>query len=241
MTDFDCLITNPPFSRIYPFVKKAFQLGKPFCMLLPNYVIYKRGVLKLFHVYGIYKIDITDRPKWTLPSGKTLLSDGRATYSWFCGNFDFIKKGLSYDGRFFMTKQFKSGPSLTHDSQMSQVSQLSQDSQISEFEYEEELEESEPDNHFICSSCEFVSFDENTFPHECPKCSQDYCTKCVVWYLGGNVVDDEFDAGDDRRFLCKDCSNAEPITDGDNSTDEGFHPIVRGLDGNEVLNGHTNI
>ena len=45
VTKFDCLITNPPFSRIYPFVKKAYKLGKPFCLLLPNYVIYKRGVV----------------------------------------------------------------------------------------------------------------------------------------------------------------------------------------------------
>ena len=240
VTKFDCLITNPPFSRIYPFIKKAYKLGKPFCLLLPNYVIYKRGVLKLFHLHGVHKIDITDRPKWTLPSGKTLLSDGRATYSWFCGNFDFIKKGLSYEARFFMTKPFKTGPPLTQDSQMSQVSQLSQDSQVSELEFEEELEESEPDNHFICSGCDYVSFDEDVHPHECPKCNQDFCRKCIVWYLGGNIVEEEFEAGDDPCFLCKDCST-DPITDGDESTtdDGSFHPVVRGLDGNEVFNGHT--
>ena len=68
----------------------------------------------------------------------------------------------------------------------------------------------------------------------------DYCHKCIVWHLEGNVVEDEFDAGDDQCFPCKDCSNADPITDGDDSTtdDGSFHPIVRG-DGNEVFNGHA--
>ena len=74
----------------------------------------------------------------------------------------------------------------------------------------------------------------------CPKCHQDFCRKCIVWYLGGNIVEEEFEAGDDPRFLCKDCST-DPITDGDESTtdDGSFHPVVRGLDGNEVFNGHT--
>ena len=185
-----------------------------------------------------------DRPKFSTEDGKTLMGDGRVIHSWFFGNFEWIKKGLEYKGELFMLNPFKqpparqisgggfSGPPLTQDSQLSQLSEIS---------YYEELEDTPPDNHFICSGCNFICFDEKTDAHECPRCSEDYCRECIVWYLGANVVESEDAAGDDRRFLCKHCANPDPITDGDDSTtdDGSFHPIVRGLNGQEIFNGHT--
>jgi hypothetical protein len=32
---FDCIITNPPFSKKTKFLKKCFDIGKPFALLLP--------------------------------------------------------------------------------------------------------------------------------------------------------------------------------------------------------------
>ena len=40
--DYMCMVTNPPFSLFYPFLKKAYESGKPFCLLLPG------GGLKTF-------------------------------------------------------------------------------------------------------------------------------------------------------------------------------------------------
>src|SRR5690606_39630838 len=33
--DYDCIITNPPYSKKDQFLKRAYELGKPFAMLLP--------------------------------------------------------------------------------------------------------------------------------------------------------------------------------------------------------------
>ena len=33
--DFDCIITNPPYSLKDDFLKRAYELGKPFAFLLP--------------------------------------------------------------------------------------------------------------------------------------------------------------------------------------------------------------
>jgi len=35
LAKYDCIVTNPPYSKKYEFLKKAFEFNKPFAFLLP--------------------------------------------------------------------------------------------------------------------------------------------------------------------------------------------------------------
>lgn len=65
--DFDLIITNPPFSEKYRFLEICFQLGKPFCLLLPLQTLMTAQRIALFK---IYKVDIfLLSPSPDFPSG----------------------------------------------------------------------------------------------------------------------------------------------------------------------------
>lgn len=50
---FNCIITNPPYSKKDEFLERAFEIGKPFALLLPLTTLegIKRNIL--FKKYGI--------------------------------------------------------------------------------------------------------------------------------------------------------------------------------------------
>ena len=73
---FDCIITNPPYSLKQQFLKRAYELGKPFAFLLPltTFETLKRQVL--FKKYGLQVILLPKRINFQTPSG-------RGSGSWF--------------------------------------------------------------------------------------------------------------------------------------------------------------
>lgn len=78
---FDVIITNPPYSEKDKFLKKAFEIGKPFAFLLPLTTLegIKRG--KMFKDNKIQIIIPNRRINFEIPSGKK--SAWFAT-AWFC-------------------------------------------------------------------------------------------------------------------------------------------------------------
>lgn len=89
-TDLDCsyIITNPPYSKKDIFLKRAFELGKPFAFLLPLTTLegIKRG--KMFKQNGIQLLIPNKRINFEIPSGKK--SSWFAT-AWFCWKFNLLK------------------------------------------------------------------------------------------------------------------------------------------------------
>lgn len=71
-TDLDCsyIITNPPYSKKDEFLRRAFELGKPFAFLLPLTTLegIKRG--KMFKDNGIQILIPNRRINFEIPSGK---------------------------------------------------------------------------------------------------------------------------------------------------------------------------
>lgn len=74
--EFDCLVTNPPYSIKDEFLKRAYLLRKPFAFLLPITALEGRIRQGLYKEYGIEIILMNSRINFETPSGI-------GTGSWF--------------------------------------------------------------------------------------------------------------------------------------------------------------
>ena len=86
---FDIMITNPPYSKKDEFLKKAFEIGKPFAFLLPLTALegIKRGAL--YKKYGIQLIIPNRRINFVMPN-----KQGGAWFqtAWFCYKMNLPKE-----------------------------------------------------------------------------------------------------------------------------------------------------
>jgi len=99
----DLIITNPPYGQKGEFLKRAFELGKPFAFLLPLTTLegIKRG--KLFAKYGIQLIIPNRRVNFIMPN-----KQGSAWFpvAWFCyklnlpKDLNFVKLDKNIRGEF---------------------------------------------------------------------------------------------------------------------------------------------
>ena len=80
LPDFDAIITNPPYSIKDKFIKKCYDLNKPFALLLPVTAIQGKFRGKLFNDNGIELLVLNSRVDFT---GKGAPHFGVA---WFCKN-----------------------------------------------------------------------------------------------------------------------------------------------------------
>lgn len=68
--NFDCVITNPPYSLKEEFLKRAYELGKPFAFLMPLTALEGKKRGELYRKYGIQLIIPNKRINFITPSGK---------------------------------------------------------------------------------------------------------------------------------------------------------------------------
>jgi hypothetical protein len=91
--DFDIIITNPPFSMKDEFIKKCYEYGKPWVMLLPISALQAIGRTRIFHEKGIQYLGFNERIDFT---------GGGANWkptAWFCW------KVLPQDLMFYLLKK----------------------------------------------------------------------------------------------------------------------------------------
>ena len=90
---FDCIITNPPFSLKDQFLKRCYDLGKPFALLIPLTSLEGKKRQELFQKYGIEIILFERRINFETPTGK----QGGSWFmtAWFTWGFNF-KKQLNF-------------------------------------------------------------------------------------------------------------------------------------------------
>lgn len=67
---FDCIISNPPFSLKQEFLERCYELKKPFALLLPLTTFETAKRQKLFKQYGLQVIFFNKRINFITPSGK---------------------------------------------------------------------------------------------------------------------------------------------------------------------------
>ena len=66
----DCIITNPPYSLKNQFLKKCYDIGKPFALLLPITALESDFRQQLFRKYGLQLLLFNKRIQFMTPSGK---------------------------------------------------------------------------------------------------------------------------------------------------------------------------
>jgi hypothetical protein len=93
MADYDCIVTNPPYSAKDDFLARAYELGKPFAFLLPYAALEGRKRQALYRQYGLELIVLPKRPTFTTPSGK--VGGSWFACAWFLGHFG-IGSGLTF-------------------------------------------------------------------------------------------------------------------------------------------------
>lgn len=63
----DCLVTNPPFSTHSLWLKRCYELGKPFALLMKVDILGNKGEQEMFDQFGIEVIFVSPRINFKMP------------------------------------------------------------------------------------------------------------------------------------------------------------------------------
>lgn len=90
--EFDMIITNPPYSLKDEFIKRCYEYGKPFCLLLPITSLegIERG--KMFRKHGIELLVFDRRCNFIYDNAK---KSNWFNTSWFC--YKVLPKQLMFE------------------------------------------------------------------------------------------------------------------------------------------------
>ena len=94
MMNYDCIITNPPFSLKQQFLERCYELGKPFALLLPLTTFETKKRQELFKKYGLEVILFDKRINFETPNKVKNSSSWFAT-AWFTNGLK-IGKELNF-------------------------------------------------------------------------------------------------------------------------------------------------
>lgn len=84
--DFDCIITNPPYSTKDKWLTRCFEIGKPFALLLPITALGEQYRVQLYRQHGIQIVLLPERVHFETPTG-----EGKGAWfytAWFCNGLD---------------------------------------------------------------------------------------------------------------------------------------------------------
>jgi len=84
--DFDCIITNPPFSLKDKWLEKCYSYKKPFALLLPLTALEGKHRGELYNQYGIEVIILDGRVQY-MGKGNCWFNS-----SWFCWGMNLPEK-----------------------------------------------------------------------------------------------------------------------------------------------------
>lgn len=83
--NWDCIVTNPPFSIHFEWLERCYKLGQPFALLLKVDILGTKTAQELFDEYGIEIILLDKRINFKMPN-KGWDSQAQFATAWFtCG------------------------------------------------------------------------------------------------------------------------------------------------------------
>jgi len=95
--NFDCIITNPPYSIMNKFIERCYHLEKPFALLMPLMALETQTRQNFYRKYGIEIILFPKRIHFKTPDGK-----GHGPWfstAWFTHGLDIGKELLFSEER----------------------------------------------------------------------------------------------------------------------------------------------
>ena len=91
----DFLVTNPPYSIKFKWLKRCYQLGKPFALLLQVEVLGTQAAQRLFEEHGIEVVLLDKRADFKMPNAGWTGGGAQFSTAWFTWGLN-IGKGISY-------------------------------------------------------------------------------------------------------------------------------------------------
>lgn len=79
----DCIVTNPPYSLKNHFIRKCYEIGKPFALLMPLTALESEERQKYFRKHGVELIIPNKRIQYTLPDGSKRSHGNWFESAWF--------------------------------------------------------------------------------------------------------------------------------------------------------------
>ena len=79
---FDCIITNPPFSRKFDFINRCYEIGRPWALLMPVETLGAKSANTLFKKYGMQMIVFDKRIDFYMPN-KGFSGSAQFPTAWF--------------------------------------------------------------------------------------------------------------------------------------------------------------
>jgi hypothetical protein len=86
--NFDCIITNPPYSIKYKWIERCYELKKPFALLMPFETWAAQKAQKMFINYGINVVILSKRVNFYMPNAGFEGKGAQFPVAWFMHNFD---------------------------------------------------------------------------------------------------------------------------------------------------------
>jgi hypothetical protein len=83
LPEFDCIITNPPYTTKYLFLKKCYQLGKPFALLVPIDTLGSGEAQAMFMKFGVQFLFLNRRVNFDMPY-KGMTGKAKMNTFWLC-------------------------------------------------------------------------------------------------------------------------------------------------------------
>ncbi len=93
--DWECQVTNPPYRIKYQWLRRSYELGKPFALLLPVETIGAKAAQVLFDRYGVEIIFMHPRVDFYMPQRGFKGKGAQFPVAWFCSGLS-IGKSLTF-------------------------------------------------------------------------------------------------------------------------------------------------
>jgi hypothetical protein len=93
----DCQVTNPPYSIKYKWLKRSYELGKPFALLLPVETLGAATAQKMFREYSIEVILLNKRINFKMPNKGWDGGGAQFPVAWFTWGIFENKNKLIYE------------------------------------------------------------------------------------------------------------------------------------------------
>ena len=80
---YEAIVTNPPYSIKYKWLRRCYELGKPFALLMPVEMLGAKTAQQMFALYGIEIIFLARRVNFKMPNKGWLGKGAQFPVCWY--------------------------------------------------------------------------------------------------------------------------------------------------------------